>query len=377
MLDKLRHARKGRWIPVALANLFVVVIATTLTAVLALVVEDLLPKHDPNALVVGFRWAVVAVLVGLLLLALLARGRIQQATGTLFHVQILDEAFADTRQAGAAEAVARKISSRSITRWVDLEHRRNPAGVIELAEVCEEVGAALEQQINDDGQTTGSTVAPNMLWPMALAVGGALPAPPEHRPQLRLVELATGPARGAGASPPRRRDPMVEMPLRHEPLHVEVLPQGELNGTGRFLVWLAFSSASQHHSWDTLTSRFGVSAGRIIHLGAPPQFGVEPVQLSKEQVAGLGPAIANELVSMRSEIGDAELVVVAMITKASALSAGWHLAQAKCRFFHNTFLMHYDEVRRDFVAMRVKESQPAFSPSSAQPVAPPRGATHA
>ncbi|MCC5698623.1 hypothetical protein LH612_36370, partial [Klebsiella pneumoniae] len=61
---------------------------------------------------------------------------------------------------GAAQN--RRMSTYSVVRWVDLG-KCTRDGVIDVVEPCREVGAALEEAINNDRDDTGYTVAPNML----------------------------------------------------------------------------------------------------------------------------------------------------------------------------------------------------------------------
>jgi len=327
----------------------IVVLATILTAGLALVIEDMLPKQDPADRFVPIRLILVVGTFALLLLALRTRSVVHRTTGTLFHVQLLDESMEDLRREALNSAIMRKMSVRSVTRWVDLEHcRRN--GVIDVVDVCCEVGAELERSINSDRDDTGYTVVPNVLWPMALAIGGYLP--PVH--DLAILELPTD---GGAAQ---------EMPLVPDiPLRLSV-PSVDLDGktrTGRVGVWLAFGPAAARFTIDRFAES-GVSTAYPISVEGWPGKGAPP-QLDATQLAALGPALADHLTRIKKDCGGRELVIVAMIPKTAALALGWHLAHARCRFFHGTHLMYYDEQSKTYVPVRVKASQPLESP---QPV---------
>jgi len=328
----------------------VVVLATILTAGLALVIEDVLPKQDPADRFVSTRIVLVVGTFVLLLFALRTRSVVHRTTGTLFHVQLLDESMKDLRRGALDSAIMRKMSVQSVTRWIDLEHCRRD-GVVDVVEVCCEVGAALERSINSDRDDTGYTIVPNVLWPMALAIGGYLP--PVH--DLAILELPTD---GGTA----QEVPLVpDVPLR---LYV---PSVDLDGktrTGRVGVWLAFGPAAVKFTIDRF-AEFGVSTAYPISVeGWIPDKGAPP-QLDTAQLAALGPALADHLTRIKTECRGRELVIVAMIPKIAALALGWHLAQAQCRFFHGTHLMYYDEQSKTYVPMRVRASQPLESP---QPV---------
>jgi hypothetical protein len=86
--------------------------------------------------------------------------------------------------------------------------------------------------------------------------------------------------------------------------------------------------------------------------------------LINPHVSGLGAALAAELATIKNRHPDRELVIVAMITKVTALALGWHLSKQECRFFRGTHLMHYDDESRGYRPMRVKESQPVCPPAN-------------
>jgi len=329
---------------VALSNMWVVVMATLVTAVASLVAEDLLPNSNP-----WLRPAVLAGLLGLLFWALLSRTAAQRTTGTLFHVQVLDESMRDLRAAGRREAERNRMAIRSVTRWVDLHHRADPAtGVVDVVDLTRDVADVLEEQINTDLADTGYTVAPVLPWPIALAVGTQLPL----GERLQLLELRDGAGnptnRIALAGPPRQ-------------ITVRPLPATDVPGDGNVGVWLALTSASKHFD-ERAFAAYGVTSGKRISLW--PELPSDP-SLTDDDVTGLGAAIAEQLVTVRGKMtDDQELIIVAMITKVVAMATGWHLAQHGCRFFDRTHLLWYDAEQRRLVPMRVKESQPMHAPGT-------------
>lgn len=339
---------RGGAVLVWIVGATVVVVATVLTAGLALVLEDALPKPDAGARFVRERVTLVVIALVVLLGALALRSVLHRRTGTLFHVQLLDEGMEDRRGAALATAIGQKMSVRSITRWVDFTHAtRN--GVIDLVDACREVGTALEESINSDRDDTGYTVAPNVLWPIALGIGGYLP--PVRT--LRLLEL------------PKPRDPVREFILTHGlPVRLAA-PAEHLDGdpsAGRVGVWLAFSPEAAKYE-SSFLAPFGVTEVYPFTMhGVAPVRGWTPPRLESREMAALGPRLAEHLTRIKVDCKGRELVVAAMIPKTVALALGWYLAQARCRFFTGTHLLHFDEGTERYVPMRVKPTQPATPP---------------
>ncbi|MGI9000820.1 MAG: hypothetical protein ACR2GH_04065 [Pseudonocardia sp.] len=332
--------------PLVRANFVVVVMATAVIAVVSLVAEDLLRRIPADGdLVIWYRSAVLVGMLGLLLIALRYWGTVHRATGTLFHVQVLDEQERDLRAAGRAAAERRRMVLRSVTRWVDLAQRTNEQGAVELADVCRDVSDILEAQVNADQIDTGYTLAPAMAWPVAIAIGAQLPLPGT----LRLLELPDGDG-----------DPssLIELDHAARPVVVECLTFGSWTPNGRIGVWIAAAPDAQELEPKRWAGLGVTSAFRItLDPGLPD----DPV-LSDEDVAGLGAAIARELVVIKRRHRDRELVVVATMTTIVALATGCYLTQQECRFFHGTHLMHYDRDSDTYLPLRVKEAQPHHAP---------------
>ena len=107
----------------------VVVTATLITAVSGLVIEDLLPNDAAKGLdLAPGRAVTLGVLVVLLFGALSWRARVHRTTGTLFHVQLLDEGMKDLSEPSRLRAARDRMAVRSITRWVDLRCRMSATG---------------------------------------------------------------------------------------------------------------------------------------------------------------------------------------------------------------------------------------------------------
>lgn len=327
---------------------FVLVVASALTtASLALVVEDLLPKSDPDALFDWKRGVGFGVAVGLVLLSVFWRAQARRATATLFYVQMLDEGMADRRLKALHEATKKRLSRRSITRWLDLESCTS-RGVVDVVDPCQEAGCALEELVNNDRDDTANTVAPNALWPMAVALGMHLPADGT----LKVTELPIGNGHDQ------------EFRLKGDAASAELFVVGEDldEPTGnRVGVWLAFTPARKHFSVDGFR-QFGVrTAYTVTWDGVDPAVGTAR-HYRDEELPRLAAGITAKLLDLKAQHPNTEIVVVAMIPKAVAIAVGWHLAQAEKGFFRNAHLMHFDDNRQGYVPMRVRPSQPTTSP---------------
>jgi hypothetical protein len=347
-------SRLARWLArpsrtrVTAANIGVVLTAAALTALGGLVAEDLLPKPAPDTMFVVSRLIATAVTLVLLITLVYLRGRMHSVTGTLFYLSVLDEAWVDLRQTAAHQAGAKHMAFRSVSRWMDLHHRTDEQGVIEVNDVAREVGTALEELVNNDTPDTGFTVAPNMPWPLALSVGAYLPG-----------------LRGMRIAQMYPYDPADSFPLDAAQRAVAEHREHGTNAEprGRIGVWLAFTNAAARFSQDRL-GEFGVTEVHVVSpVGGPPTPNKPARKLNSEELALLSAELAEYLVAFKQQADkhQRELVVVAMIPSSVAFAVGWQLAQRECRFFADTHLMHFDQ-DRGYLPMRVRESQPHHPP---------------
>lgn len=329
------------------ADFFLVVASALTTASLALVVEDLLPKSDEDALFDWKRGVGLALAVGSVLGSLFWRSRARRATGTLFYVQMLDEGMADRRLDALDKAANKRLSRRSITRWLDLEGAASH-GVVDVVDACHEAGCALEELVNNDREDTANTVAPNALWPMAVALGMHLPADET----LKVTELPTG----------RGQDQEFRLTGDAKSPDLFVVDDNLDEPTGdRVGIWLAFTPARKHFSVDGFR-QFGVRiAYTVTWDGVDPADGTDR-HYEDEELPRLAAGITAKFLELKKQHPNTEVVVVAMITKAVAIAVGWQLAQQEDVSLRNTHLMHFDGNRRGYVPMRVRPSQPTTSP---------------
>ncbi|MEU6261935.1 hypothetical protein [Saccharopolyspora shandongensis] len=354
ILSNLRrgNASKG----VRAFSIAVVMLGAVATAMLSLVLEDLLPKGDPQALFDPKR---LAILVAVLLFAGSAvwlRYGVRQTSGTLFSVQVLDEGMRDrTQEQGRnSRAVAAKkhMSIRVLHRWLDFE-TSTANDVIDLQADCREAGAQLQLLVNttpDDGK---HSVAPVMLWPIAMAVGGYLPA---RTHDFRMVELPTQPG---------EKEQQFELPLMLEKDLPKLAARAERieDATGERIgvhIGLAkFSDQFYKHRFRHFRAA-GVrtcytisdSDDILISENHKPVF-------TGEELKRLSRLVTAELFRIKENHPDEELVVFANMPKTVAFAAGWQLMQYRRSFYRNTYLMHYDSETETYIPMRVRSSQPA------------------
>ncbi|ASU77601.1 hypothetical protein CDG81_03935 [Actinopolyspora erythraea] len=344
-----RPFRQSGETKIFIANALVVVAASLITASLALVLEDLFPRDPSDGYVVLTRWGVGIAALGVLLFGLAWRARLHRRLGTLFYVHLLDESMPNWHEHSLDAARNRRMSMRSVVRWVDLKQRTSD-GVIDVVEPCHEISTAVEEAINSDRDDTGYTVAPNMLWPMALTVGAYLP----HPDSLRLLELQPKSTEEefALAGRPRVRSSSVVRRLDGQ------------SPSGRVGVWLACTPAAWRFN-EKSSQRFREFGVNHVHTITHPDARLARnyfPELSGTDMGHLGEEIAAQLVRIKHEAGERELVLVAMAPKAVMLAVGWHLSQHECRFFHGTHLMYYDRDDDSFIPVRVRESQPTTPP---------------
>lgn len=326
----------------ATANFVVVALATAIAGTASLLIEDALPKPGDHAVLVPTRLLLLIVLLALLWAALWLRTHTYRSGGTLYYTHALAEGMSDLRRDALAQAVAHHMALRTLSRWIDLPDNTNPHGVIDIHTVCAEIGASLEDLINNDNPDTGYTIAPNLLWPIALAVGTYLPPVLDTR----LLELQSATA----ASATIRLGDTTPITLTHTTTHLDPTAT-------RTAIVLAFTPNAKHYD-DTVLTGFGINTTHI--LAGPDGIPTDTTPpLTASQLAALPRALADHLEPLITSTD--ERLVIAYLPKTVALALGWELSRKRIRFFAGTHLMNYD--RGAFVPMRVHPSQPATPPT--------------
>lgn len=352
MRQRLKRNRAIRTVNVAL-----VVASALTTASLGAVLQDALAKPGQHAEFLWQRWLVLLVSLGCVVLAVAWRARAKRSTGTLFYVQLLDESMQDKRIDALNQAAKQQLSRRSLTRWLDLDGCI-VNGVVDVHESCQEAGKALEGLVNLDRDDTATSLAPNALWPMAIALGMDVPAgDPAGSDALKVLELRDD-HKGA-------RDEEFRLKRDEEPMKLTVRSQEVAASGERVGLWLAFTEARR--AFDIRKFRdFGVhTAHRVSWDDFDPAAPEAAPRYTGEQMRCMAPAIAQKIAALGKP--DREVVVVAMIPKTVALAVGWHLAQTEGASLAHTHLMYYHGRKHRYFPMRVRPSQPSTPPVAVEP----------
>jgi hypothetical protein len=328
------------------ADAAVGLLLAVLTAVSALVIEDLVPGPERSVYDggwSGWRLLMLGVVAVLFVLALGWRRWVHRTTGTLFYVRMLDEAFGDRHQDAVTVARRRRMDMQAVSRWTDF--RPGTDGIIDIADACDQLVIHLETAFNSDRHDTGTAVATNMPWPVALAIGRTL----HGFVDIELVELPEGGRIRRGAS----------RSIHREDWHASPSPGGSRAGV---VAWFTavVTDADRHTLTDEMASR-DVGRAWLVTLDRPAS---EKDPAPAAELAELGKQVADILAQIHGDTVDSELVVYARLPKVTALAVGKHLANERIRFFDRTHLMNPKLVggRPQYDPMRVHPSQPKEIP---------------
>ncbi|MEJ7703203.1 MAG: hypothetical protein WKF47_05915 [Geodermatophilaceae bacterium] len=327
------------------ADIGVAVLVPATAAIFGLVLEDMLPVGANAQTFSGFRWAVMLGLLGLLVASVAYRRWVYYGTGTLYSLSFLDETMIDYHEQAQADATRRHMAVQLLGRRVDIAGRERD-GVVDVVQPRQDLSRALESAMNQDRDDTGYAVAPNLLWPAALAIGAAL----TRTDTMRFLDYDK-----QVTTEFRLRDKAAErVAARTDPDHIVAQPTGDRRG-----VLLSFTPAAAKFDIDRRCAEFGIS--ELALLGARPD--VQGHRLSGPELGRLGDDLAGHLADIKRTTGDRELVVVAFLPKTVALLTGWYLSRQQVRFFAGTHLMHYVQPEDRFVALRAHPSQPTTFPT--------------
>ena len=96
------------------------------------------------------------------------RSWLSKSAGTLYYVRMLDPSMTDWHEAAERHARDEYLQLFEVSRDTLMEERD---GVIDVRSQRRRAFEYLEELFNNDDQSTGFSVAPNMLWPVALGLG--------------------------------------------------------------------------------------------------------------------------------------------------------------------------------------------------------------
>jgi hypothetical protein len=354
----------GLWwrLLVPVANFLVATAIAVVAAVLGLVVGDLLPLTGHRQFS-GARWGALALTLIVLFAVILWRGTVYRSTGTLFYIRMLDHSMVDWHTTAVKLALRRRMSLRSVTPWTDLAARTHD-GITDLVEPCARVTSALHTAVSCDRDDTASTIAPNMPWPVSLAIGTELP----DIGGLRLLEL-DGPvsASGAFATEISFALPVTPPPpgLAARELTVEshTMPHPS-PGSTRVGLLLAFTEKARRIDAEQIFAPFGVGTYHVVlpTWVSPDRHELVPGCLNKAHFETLAQVLPEAVADIKQQAGANELVVAATLPKTLALALGWGLAQRGCRFFAGTHLLFFNGDGRPYQPVRTCPSQPSTAP---------------
>lgn len=159
---------RGRaWLNTAITLVGVITIA-----LLGLVLEDMLPRTMGEQRVFDHvRIGAGAFFLSSLLALVYWRSRIASAYGTLYHMTFLGVGMPETHTLELLEHVPKHPNAKRLSRrWLVPEPDAHPR-VCDLASEVQDMARTLQVAMNEDDVSTGYHLAPDLLFPIALAFG--------------------------------------------------------------------------------------------------------------------------------------------------------------------------------------------------------------
>lgn len=176
-------------------------------ALATLVIEDL---FTPEPFSYGpVTWLLLPVLLGWWLLYL--RARLEHRRGTFYYVRLLHHAMTDRHELAVVDRGAAHDEVRVLSRWIS-PHTAH-GDIDDLADDLTDLTRELERCFNNDTARTGYHLAPNLLWPSALALGYNVPLPPDAELLELLPTLANKPLRRGSDPRPGREHRRIQRRL--------------------------------------------------------------------------------------------------------------------------------------------------------------------
>jgi len=373
-LAVLRPARwRRRSVKLAAAATAAVILGVTVASLLWLVLPGLAPPAGPPHLALPRGLALAGAAIGLLLAIRWWTAQLGPPP-LLVHIRVADEGTqrdetALARHAGLLRyAHRRRMTLRSVTRWVDLSPGPYPDPV-DLVAVCAQAAAAIESILNLDAGGGSAVLSCDMPWPVALAIGAQLPL----AANARLLEVTGARKREAAFSLPWKttaslnalaveRSARPEAPPEARPdVRPEARPEArpEVPREARVGLVLAVDGAGSQVDPSEVFAGFGVGEWHLIRpmWAAGGQDDAKARRLTAAELAELAGGLPSVIASIKQRCGDRELVVVAAVPAVLALAIGWGLARDASPFFRGTHLLHLDARLGAYRAVRVHPSQ--------------------
>ena len=155
--------RRRTWV-----DLWITSVITLVAAAVSMVLEDVLPWPDEIERVTWWRLGLLGVSLLLLFWGLAVRRRMNDSLGTWYYVRFLfpwmyDWVLPEHRQHSLGFLDRRVVTGHVTDQPID--------GVLDCTAEIAALGEQLDDSMNDADANTGYTLAPNMLYPAALALG--------------------------------------------------------------------------------------------------------------------------------------------------------------------------------------------------------------
>ncbi len=170
----------ARWRRPTTAEIGLFVLALGLPVLAALVAGGFQAFYGHWPTWLGITTTVLAM-VGLVWLLFLQFRK--QRAGTLYAIEALDQRMLSWHRTAEVESRDRHLDYRPLYRPLTFPPGNGP---VDLTAELEELRRSFEYSRQTDDESTGMTVAPNMLWPAAMYLGFMTPFPP----RTRLIEFA-------------------------------------------------------------------------------------------------------------------------------------------------------------------------------------------
>lgn len=208
--------RRRRWpvLPRSLASLVLVAFGSLSTAFAAILVEEVVPLVDGNPWSISWtennlRWVGFVLSIAITLWAVASLRVHRRRRGTLYYLRLLNETAPDLHRETVEKASGQYLGYRSIAAWCD-----PGPGTVDVRDQVAELSAELQRATNDDSNDSGYDIAPNLVFPAALAAGYDWTPPqqvilreinqPGRDPEFEW-RLACGSASGQGCEQARDR----------------------------------------------------------------------------------------------------------------------------------------------------------------------------
>ena len=312
-------------------DLGIIVFLPVTTALLGLVLEDAFPLNQPVQFS-AVRITVTAVsLIVLVLLVLWRRNRTRRR-GTLYYVRYLSEWMSDWRLDQLNSVKHTYPNLRVITRWFTAPV--NDVDVVDASADIENLGAELQQTMNDDRVDTGYNLAPNILFHAALALGYDM----FRWDNLTLEELFDGPnptALSWPLAPPKDIADATQPTIKYTQFQqaadtAPVLVSLELTGSSfdRLPPW-AFQA---HYRVGVFAGDTDTARPVIVRAGPARRRGSEPSTAQTPIHPWTATAVAVTAIRRAlHENPNRTVVLIARVPKTVGLAIGWRLTNVTAR----------------------------------------------